>query len=598
MSLSHRKAFELLTRGMEAQARSITGEAPDASLSTLVLSHLDAGEAGELQAHLADCRECSLDLALNARLRQDLRQRLPAGAQPRKSAGELLEVLQNRQQTGSWAGRMQAPAQLVLVIALLAAVVMVLSWVLSYLRPHPVAVPIEGTPTSSLEGTPQPAFTNTPGLSKIPIQPALPAGVMDFIAWSPDGRFLAFSQAKPSNVEGSDRVYSSLEFYDTQTGKVCQAGDAVLGSAFGRGSLGWLPDGRALAIVQKDVLIFTPCNSGEENITARFGERIQSISAPNPPGNFLVLTGETSYWAFTAAGQEIYPLPGSLQAVSTADHISWSPSGQEVAVSQPGVAGSRISLVNLPGRQVIDQVQVAQGSQQFAAWMDWILPDVFQIYGGPDQSSLLVERQPDGTNRITSIQRDLYKLEGEPPGMVVGEGSFGDVQQDRYHLFLITEQAGQKNIYLYHSDGGRLEKLSFDLDPLLIFPDGQTTFIHGLETPPVPEDLYSLVWVDRADRPMQQLQVQGHSPRQYPQLSYAYDPATGRMLFGSTQGVSYVSADDGRLLQFWSLEGSADSTYTQLYLSPDGKVLAVLASLQGGSQLGPESLLYFIPLPL
>jgi hypothetical protein len=70
------------------------------------------------------------------------------------------------------------------------------------------------------------------------------------------------------------------------------------------------------------------------------------------------------------------------------------------------------------------------------------------------------------------------------------------------------------------------------------------------------------------------------------------------MAFGSRQGVSLVSIEDGGLIEFWSLEGAQDSGYTHISLSPDGKTLAVQALLDSPNQLGhPGSAFYIITLP-
>jgi hypothetical protein len=199
---------------------------------------------------------------------------------------------------------------------------------------------------------------------------------------------------------------------------------------------------------------------------------------------------------------------------------------------------------------------------------------------------------------LTPVLKEIYGLEIQPPAMITTEGSYGDPQRGIYHLVLAYRSPQERALYLYHSDGNRLEKLLHDFDTFLFFPDGQAVDIFRLEDTPTYNDNYQMVWVDDASRPSRQLVVQGHTPRQYPQLTYAWIPSADRIAFGSTQGVSLVSIEDGRLIEFWSLEGAQDSGYTDLSLSPDGKTLAVWAQIgTSGTAYGIDSMLYMVPLP-
>ena len=211
---------------------------------------------------------------------------------------------------------------------------------------------------------------------------------------------------------------------------------------------------------------------------------------------------------------------------------------------------------------------------------------------------MLVERQSDGSVRMTPVLEDLFGLDLLSPGEITAHGSYGDPQRGVYYLTLATRSPQERALYIYHSDGNRVEELPHDLDTFLFLPTGEADNMHILEDPPSFTDVFQLVWVDHPTRQNQLLTVQGHIPRQYPLITHAWDPDTQRMAFGSTQGVSLVSIADGRLIEFWNLEGAQDSGYTRLSLSPDGKTLAVQAMLARSTQFGPpESAFYIITLP-
>jgi hypothetical protein len=108
------------------------------------------------------------------------------------------------------------------------------------------------------------------------------------------------------------------------------------------------------------------------------------------------------------------------------------------------------------------------------------------------------------------------------------------------------------------------------------------------EANPTYRDEYELVWVDTPEVEPRRLVVQGHVPRNYPDLNAEYLPGSSRMVFGSSQGVSLVSIPDGELLGFWELEGGSTSPSTYVIASPDGKALVAIVERVG---------LYYIPLP-
>jgi len=349
---------------------------------------------------------------------------------------------------------------------------------------------------------------------------------------------------------------------------------------------------------QVDLSIYTPCSEQVEDISALFNDQIKAVSNPSKTSEYLVLTGEQAFWIFEPVSRNALQLTELVPSRSGRDHIISSPSGGAIAISQSVESGSQISLVDVQNGKILEQINVPLGTEGYASWLDWLLEDVILVYGGPYLSSVLVERQPNGSARLTPVLEDIFGLGAQSPNEIMAQGGYGDQQRGTYLLTLAVRSPQERALYIYHSDGNRVEELPHDLDTFLFLPDGEAVNMFRLEDTPSYTDTLQLVWVDDPARQNHQLTVQGHTPRQYPLITYAWDPATQRMAFGSTQGVSLVSIADGRLIEFWSLEGAQDSGYTNLSLSPDGKTLAVQAMLARSTQFGPpESAFYVITLP-
>jgi WD40 repeat protein len=597
MSISHRKAFELFHQGMHTRLQFGAADLRTDRIQAEALAGLEPEQRAELQTHWEDCPECKQDLVLSVNLRQEALQRWPLTVTPKYSASEILQTIQNRQHVSN---RLLAPLRLALMVALLLGGILALSWIINTVRPRPSGSTL---PTSTLQPTwtPRPSPTQTvsqPIFTKTQLKPLILGGVFEMSYWSSDGRFLLIIKTDPSPDVNSDRIYSSLHFFDAQNGQVCQSGETLLGTQFEQGSLGWLPDGKVLVTSQSDISIYTPCSPQVEDISALFTDQIQAVRKPHKTSDYLVLTGEQAFWIFEPVSRNVLEINGLVPSQSGRDHIFSSPSGGAIAISQAAETGSLISLVDLHNGQILEKINVPVGSEQFSAWLEWMLEDVILVYGEPNLGSVLVERQPDGSVRMTPVLEDLFGLDLLSPNEITAQGGYGDPQRGIYYLTLVTRSPQERALYIYHSDGDRVEELPHDFDTFLFFPNGETENMFRLEDTPTFTDLLQLVWIDHPTRQNQQLTALGHTPRQYPQITHAWDPGTQRMAFGSTQGVSLVSIADGRLIEFWSLEGAQDSGYTNLSLSPDGKTLAVQAMLARSTQFGPpESAFYVITLP-
>ena len=81
--------------------------------------------------------------------------------------------------------------------------------------------------------------------------------------------------------------------------------------------------------------------------------------------------------------------------------------------------------------------------------------------------------------------------------------------------------------------------------------------------------------------------MQGHQPRNYPNLFPRYLPEKSQLAFASSQGVSLVSIPDGEMIAFWELAGGGG--YSSYVLPSTGQAALVVVAEGDG--------LYYIPLP-
>lgn len=101
------------------------------------------------------------------------------------------------------------------------------------------------------------------------------------------------------------------------------------------------------------------------------------------------------------------------------------------------------------------------------------------------------------------------------------------------------------------------------------------------------EDVYELIGLDVPDTFSEIITVQGHLPRNYPNLFPRYLPKSSLLAFSSSQGVSLVPVPAGETVGFWELAGGGG--YASYVIPPSiHEALGVYAEGDG---------LYYIPLP-
>ena len=125
-----------------------------------------------------------------------------------------------------------------------------------------------------------------------------------------------------------------------------------------------------------------------------------------------------------------------------------------------------------------------------------------------------------------------------------------------------------------------------DTHTLLLTPGGEGLRLPKWEDEPTYRDEYQIEWLDRSGE-SQRLNLQGHTPRDHPQIFPQFTLDFSRIVVSSSQGVSLVSIPGGETLRFWELAGGG-GWGSRVLPTPNGEALVVIANGDG---------LYYIPLP-
>ena len=609
MTLSHREAFEILQRGLDARPATPiepvpSGAASPESLQAEVLAALEPKARAQLKAHWESCSQCRADLGLVAQARQQAAQRWPL--QPALSDTPQMLAEQARTQAAR-RERIRRPLQAAMMVVVFAGALLALQWILGTLRPQLVNQPASGTPRVIPRATVTPTQPTQPASSVEALSPALPeTSISPFLTgqlpelgeWSPDGRYLVIAQPQGAASDPqSDRQYTIFSLLDSQNEELCSLGEPIPGQWMPQQQTAWLPDGRLLLTVADRVLLYSPCSPNPQDFSELFDEPVL-VERRNPEAAArLVLKGESAYWIFDPNNLNVLKL--AQPAPDPRGHIHWSPSGQAIAISLPAVTGSgegQIYLVDVLNGQLLETISVPGVSPDSLVWVDWVLEDVLVIYG-PDYRMILVERSPSGPARL-QVMDELAVENLQPGAQVMAQGTLGEPQRDIFHVFVSLQTGDRRTIYMYHSQDGRIEVLDQASWMLLIFPDGQTQSLNILDDNPPFTVNCQLVWVDQTDRAAQEIVAAGHTPRNHPDLWPQWIGEREQLIFASSQGVSLMSARSNQVIEFWRLEGSQNSGYTAASLSPDHASLVAQTSFSNWVEGGLVGALYLIHLPV
>jgi hypothetical protein len=566
MSDIHRRTFELFQNGVDRGAP---------------VRELRAG----LQDHLASCPECRMDIEIDQGLRAEAALRWPAALEPKQPAGETLAAMRAAAGRKVLRREMFKPLRVVAWIALAILFILVLNWAIANLQPGPAA-----PPQPTVTPTPEPGELELP---KTPLEPfATGAEPVGRGLWSPDSKWFFFDLAQASQDPRSDRRVTTASFLDPESGEICQQDQGYLGPVNLSNQARWLPDGRLLIFTEDEgVQLLAPC--GETiSLNDHFGEPILSIPMQEYEKQYILLQGESQYWSLDSQTLDARPLEGFLPGME--DRQAWSPSGEQLAIYQPGTGDppgqGQLTLLDAGSGEVLRTVELPAYPEM--PMLQWLRDDTLYMYTFSENSPTLLDLS-ESEPQLIKVLPELFGLDLVYPDEFSSDAAVADPATGVYHIAFKVNTADDKTTYLYHSESDRIERLPVEGHTYLIFPDGDLEFLTSAQDQQAYVDEFDLVWVDDAEKDIQHLSVAGHTPRRDPLLWPRWIPGRQAIAFASSQGVSLVSVPDGQVLGFWSLAGGGD--VNRPMLSPDGRFVVVSTFRMSEDQSSSSSAYYLIP---
>jgi len=571
MSDIHREIFELFQRAIDR--------------------HTDIRKLrGELQEHLSVCPDCRMYLEIDQALRAQAALRWPAALEPRRPARETVAAMRAALDRKVLRQKMFEPSQAAVWIILALLFILGLNWVVATLRPQPASTP-EAT-QEKLIAPPPLAVTSTPEASelelpKTPLQPfATGAEAAGRGLWSPESQWFFFDLIQTGEDPQSDRRVTTVNFLDPESGEVCRGDQEFLGPVGLSGQAHWLPDGRLLMFSEDEGLqVLAPCGE-TTSLMDLFSEPILSMPRQDDGNRYILLQGERQYWLLETETLVARPLEGLLPGME--DRQAWSPSGEQLAVYQPGEA--RITIIDAESGETARTVDLPPYAEMPV--LQWLGEDVMYLYTFTENSPTLVDLS--GSELVlTKVLPELFGLNLVYPDEFSSDTAVVDSAARNYHIAFKVNSDEDKSTYLYHSESSQVEKLPAEGHTYLIFPNGDLEPMFSAEDELSYVDEFDLVWVDDPQKGVHHLSVAGHTPRDYPILWPRLVPGRNLIAFTSSQGVSLVSIPDGQLQGFWKLE--AGGTPNRAVASPDGRFLVVSTYSLSEDGSSSSSAYYLIP---
>jgi hypothetical protein len=442
--------------------------------------------------------------------------------------------------------------------------------------------PFVGMPETA--PTPMPLPTSVTTTQRISVQPLIQARTISIGKWSPDGMFLVLGLPEATG----DQSVMGLTFLRADTGEVCPVSDTQWEMGFDDGvreHFAWLPDGRLLYVPSSgDMTLLFPCEPDSVALTDSYPVTFTHAIDYHEPSGRVLLKNQTSFWILDGTSLEATQIqnvtPNSLEAHW--DHFDWSPEGNRLAISRlngrTAKEESTLFIVNAATGEVENELPIDAAYDQSAPMVEWMSEDELLLHGSG--ALFIIDFRVEPPN-FTDVLRDIFLLDISYPDDV------STFAWEGHHLSIRVNHPRNQGIYIYHPETGQVEIIQpKDASPLLFFPNGEMVEMANYLAEPS-EDKYELIWVDAPEIASQIIRVQGHLPRNYPNLFPRYLPDSSQLAFSSSQGVSLVSIPDGGTLGFWELAGGGG--YSSYVIPPSAhEVLAVVADGDG---------LYYIPLP-
>lgn len=423
---------------------------------------------------------------------------------------------------------------------------------------------------------PTPLPENELPIARTDIIPLLGGAVAAAGSWSPDSAYFIF---------GAETTANSLELYFLKgdTGDICPVEGQFSVVETLRQQSAWLSDGRLLYLDPAgEMVVLTPCKPEVERLTEQFAETFTEIGAYTPETGRLLLQSKDAYWILDGRSfallpiAEVTPNPYEFHW----DHFTWLPGGERLVIShlngQDSSEGSTLYLISGETGSVITALPLDHASDQSAPWVEGLSEQELLLHGNRELILIDFRTTPP---QINNIMADIFGLDIVYPDEVSAAGSLPDASGDGYYLFVRLNHPRNQATYLYHSVSGRVYVYDHEYHTLLLFPDGSLLELPKQELVPAYQDEYDLVVVDEPEVVQPQLLFAGHTPREYPHLSFAFLSASAQMAVASAQGVSLVSLPSGEMIRYWELTGDGFSPF--LMVSPNGTALVAVKDYGG-----------------
>jgi len=430
----------------------------------------------------------------------------------------------------------------------------------------------------------QPPFLNPSPESSVSVprtyvEPILSGKTFSVGDWSPDGRYLVFGKAEYF-MDEEEQVTIDLYFIDSTTGDICQPATnqwTIKQSDGLRGHYAWLPDGRFLYVTDAgDLWTFKPCASDIEDLSGHFSNTFTGVLSFDEKSGRALLKDEGGFWLLDGSSLGVRKI-ADVPTETYRNFYSWSADGKRLAISIliSGVEGEPAFLyvVNEETGDVEFEMSLQEVSDANLPIVEWMTPDQLLLHG----KMLTVMDFHTNPPAMTDLIHDVFLLDIEYPNDISSMDTHPGM--DGYTIGLRVNLPHNQNAYLYESKSGQVRVYEQDTHFLFFFPDGGWMRLFKWEDVPTYTDEFEMIWMDQPTD-VRQLAVEGHVPRNYPQLFPSYLPDTSQLIFSSSQGVSLVSISSGETVRFWSLRGTGRS-FSQVYTSPKENAIVVFANEVG-----------------
>ncbi|NJC94844.1 MAG: hypothetical protein FIB03_00665 [Anaerolineae bacterium] len=439
-------------------------------------------------------------------------------------------------------------------------------------------------PNAMQPPTPAPLPTSVVNTQRQTVQPIVRAPAVSVGKWSPDGMYLVLGLPRTSGNQSA----MSLSFLKADSGEICPASETQQATGMEDGvreHFAWLPDGRLLYVpASGEMALLSPCEPDSVSLTDSYPVTFTHALDYHEGTGRVLLKNQNSFWILDGHNLEAIQLPNVTPNPFDLhwDHFDWSPEGNRIAISRlngrTAREGSTLFIVNGTTGAVEYELPMEDATDQSAPMVIWTSEEELLFSG--DNALFLVDFSVVPPKFI-DVLRDIFLLDISYPNDV------STFAWEGHHISIRVNHPRNQGIYVFHPETSQVEIIQpKSASPLLFFPNGEMVEMANYIGDPPSEDIYELIWVDAPDTASPIITVQGHLPRNYPNLFPRYLPESSQLAFSSSQGVSLVSIPDGETVGFWELAGGGG--YSSYVVPPSAyPALVVVADGDG---------LYYIPL--